>query len=100
MPAEFLNMASIWIFAGAAANSLNSSHHTCLYWKNACAILEASSPFGLSFECFTHYQDRKRIVIGALHITPYLNDHSAYDAYSSLIAAIEICDDVQTRYMC
>jgi len=58
--------------------------------KDAHAILEASSPFspfGLSLECFTHYRDQKQFSIGPFQITPYLNDHSAYDAYSLLIEA-------------
>ena len=58
--------------------------------KDAHAILEASSPFspfGLSLECFTHYQDRNQFKVGPFQITPYLNDHSAYDAYALLIEA-------------
>jgi ribonuclease J len=58
--------------------------------KDAHAILEASSyfsPFGLSLECFTHYKHRNQFTIGPFQIMPYLNDHSAYDAYSLLIEA-------------
>ena len=58
--------------------------------KDAHAILEASSsfsPFGLSLECFTHYKHRNQFTVGPFQITPYLNDHSAYDAYSLLIKA-------------
>ena len=58
--------------------------------KDAHAILEASSPFspfGLSLKYFTHYKHRNQFAVGPFQITPYLNDHSAYDAYSLLIEA-------------
>jgi len=58
--------------------------------KDAHAILEASSPFspfGISLDCVTHYQNRNLFAIGPFKITPYLNDHSAYDAYSLLVEA-------------
>jgi len=58
--------------------------------KDAHAILEASSPFspfGISLDCVTHYKNRNQFIVGPFHITPYLNDHSAYDAYSLLIEA-------------
>jgi ribonuclease J len=58
--------------------------------KDAHAILEASSPFspfGISLECVTHYKNRIKFIIGPFQITPFLNDHSAYDAYSLLIEA-------------
>mgnify|MGYP003634005474 FL=1 len=58
--------------------------------KDAHAILEASSPFspfGVSLDCVTHYKNGNEFIIGPFKITPYLNDHSAYDAYSLLIEA-------------
>lgn len=58
--------------------------------KDAHAILEASaafSPSGLKIEKVVHYCHRKSFTIGPFKITPYLNDHSAYDAYSLLIEA-------------
>ncbi len=58
--------------------------------KAAHAILEASayfSPFGLTLESVTHYHHLRKFNIGPFKITSYLNDHSAYDAYSLLIEA-------------
>lgn len=43
--------------------------------------------FGADFEIVKHYQHRKPFEIGPFHITPYLADHSAFDAYSFLIEA-------------
>jgi len=53
-------------------------------------ILKASlnfSPSGVSFENTIHLRDRERINIGPFAITPYLVDHSAYDAYAILVSA-------------
>jgi len=58
--------------------------------KDAHAILEASAPFspsGLSLDCVSHYRDRIKFELGPFKITPFLNDHSAFDAYSLLIEA-------------
>ena len=58
--------------------------------KDAHAILEASaafSPSGLHIEHVVHYRHKEPFQIGIFKITPYLNDHSAYDAYSLLIEA-------------
>ncbi len=58
--------------------------------KDAHSILEASSPFspsGLTLERVTHYHHQHQLTIGPFKITAYLNDHSAYDAYSLLIEA-------------
>lgn len=45
------------------------------------------TPSGATFSRLTCIEDRKPLVVGPFTITPYLNDHSAYDAYSFLIAA-------------
>ncbi|MCH7500123.1 MAG: MBL fold metallo-hydrolase [Nitrospinae bacterium] len=53
-------------------------------------ILKASlyfSPSGVSFENIIHLRDRELINIGPFEITPYLVDHSAYDAYAILVSA-------------
>lgn len=58
--------------------------------KAAKAIVKASSPFTRQPEMeFTggDLVDRQTFQIGEFHITPYLVDHSAYDAYSLLIEA-------------
>lgn len=58
--------------------------------KEAHAILEASAPFapsGLYLNCVTHYRDRVPFDIGPFRITPFLNDHSAFDAYSLAVKA-------------
>ena len=58
--------------------------------KAAYAMLEASSPFspfGLTLEIVRHYENQTQFTIGPFKITPFLNDHSAYDAYSLLIEA-------------
>ena len=58
--------------------------------KDAHAILEASaafSPSGVLIENVEHYSHKVPFTIGPFNITPYLNDHSAYDAYSLLIEA-------------
>lgn len=51
-------------------------------------ILKASTyftPSGASFRNTVYLNDRKPIRIGPFEITPFLVDHSAYDAYSLLI---------------
>jgi ribonuclease J len=53
-------------------------------------ILKASIPFtptGLAFGNVRHLEPGKPLLVGPFAITPYLNDHSAYDAYSLLICA-------------
>ena len=45
------------------------------------------TPSGCKFENVIHLQDRKPIELGPFTITPYLMDHSAYDAYAVLIEA-------------
>jgi len=53
-------------------------------------ILKAAmlfTPAGVEFKNVLHLKSGKPLSIGPFTITPYLNDHSAYDAYSLLIAA-------------
>lgn len=61
-----------------------------LIGKAAEAILSAAvlfSPAGLKLKNVTHLADRKPIVLGPFTITPFLVDHSAYDAYAVLVEA-------------
>lgn len=58
--------------------------------KEAHAILEASAPFspsGLHLDHVTHYRDKSPFDIGRFRITPFLMDHSAFDAYALLVEA-------------
>jgi ribonuclease J len=48
---------------------------------------KAFTPSGVVFENTIPLVDRSTITIGPFEITPYLVDHSAYDAYSVLIVA-------------
>ena len=53
-------------------------------------ILKAAmlfTPMGVEFKNVLHLKSGKPLSIGPFTITPYLNDHSAYDAYSLLISA-------------
>ena len=45
------------------------------------------SPTGLGLNCATHLEDRQPIQLGPFAITPFLVDHSAYDAYAILVQA-------------
>jgi len=45
------------------------------------------TPSGGMFENVIHLEDRKETELGPFRITPYLMDHSAYDAYAILIEA-------------
>ncbi len=59
-----------------------------LIGEAAQRILQAASQFfpsKLTFQKVRHLQDRKPIEIGFFKITPFLVDHSAYDAYSLLV---------------
>ena len=52
-------------------------------------ILKAATlftPTGMKFKDVLHLEPGKALSIGPFTITPYLNDHSAYDAYSLLIS--------------
>jgi len=53
-------------------------------------ILKAAADFtpsGGTFDNVIHLEDRKPIDLGPFRITPYLMDHSAYDAYAVLVEA-------------
>lgn len=53
-------------------------------------ILKAATlftPSGVSFKNVAHLESARPLSVGPFTITPYLNDHSAYDAYSLLITA-------------
>ncbi|HUT56903.1 MAG TPA: MBL fold metallo-hydrolase [Phycisphaerae bacterium] len=53
-------------------------------------ILNAASVFvpgEVRFDNVVHLQDRTRIALGPFTITPFLMDHSAYDAYAILVEA-------------
>lgn len=56
--------------------------------SDAEKILRAAIPFGsfgMRFQNVTHYQHRRPFEVGPFQITPFLNDHSAFDAYSFLV---------------
>ena len=58
--------------------------------REAHLILEAAAPFtpsDLQMECVTHYQDHTPFDVGPFRITPFLIDHSAFDAYALSIEA-------------
>jgi ribonuclease J len=53
-------------------------------------ILQAASlftPSGVAFQRVRHLEHRIPLSVGPFTLTPFLNDHSAYDAYSLLIEA-------------
>ncbi len=53
-------------------------------------ILKAASvftPAGVTFQQVRHLEHRVPLSVGPFTLTPFLNDHSAYDAYSLLIEA-------------
>jgi len=57
---------------------------------SACRMLKVAdqfTPSGLNLENTIALEDRKAISVEPFQITPYLVDHSAYDAYSMLIEA-------------
>lgn len=61
-----------------------------LIGKAAEAILAAAdvfSPAGLCLKNVLHLEDNSPITLGPFTITPYLVDHSAYDAYAILVEA-------------
>ena len=61
-----------------------------LIGKAAEGILAAAgifTPAGLRMDRVIHLEDRKPIVLGPFTITPYLVDHSAYDAYAIQVEA-------------
>jgi ribonuclease J len=63
---------------------------TFLIGEAASAILDAASlfsPGGLKLKKVRHLADRTPLVLGPFTITPFLVDHSAYDAYAVLVEA-------------
>jgi len=66
--------SSIHIFIGSAAEKILRA-----------AILFGS--FGVSYRNVTHYEHRVFFEVGPFLITPFLNDHSAFDVYSFLVEA-------------
>lgn len=61
-----------------------------LIGKAAARILAAAevfSPSGITLPNVTALEDRKPIILGPFTITPFLVDHSAYDAYAILVEA-------------
>jgi|SRR5271155_5480273 len=55
---------------------------------DADRLLRASAPFsthGVRFAKVVHYRHREPFDLGPFRITPFLNDHSAFDAYSLLV---------------
>ena len=62
-----------------------------LIGKAAQSILAAADLFtpgtAITFENVLHLEDRKAITIGPFTITPFLVDHSAYDAYAIMVEA-------------
>ncbi len=58
--------------------------------EKADAILKATGNYVPNATCFknaTHYEAWKPMDVGPFRITPYITDHSAFDAYSFLIEA-------------
>lgn len=56
----------------------------------AASVLRAASffsPAGVNLEAAGFFRDRESLCIGPFVVTSYLNDHSAFDAYSLLIEA-------------
>jgi hypothetical protein len=58
--------------------------------SDAEKILRAAIPFGsfgVAFRNVTHYKHRVPFEVGPFRITPFLNNHSTFDAYSFLVEA-------------
>lgn len=58
--------------------------------REAAALLDAAvffSPISSRVSATDHLEHRRPFELGGFTITPYLNDHSAFDAYSLLIEA-------------
>lgn len=58
--------------------------------RGAAAILEAAgifTPSGLTLPNVAHLADRIPLTLGPFTVTPYLVDHSAFDAYAVLVEA-------------
>lgn len=72
----FAAHSSIPVYIGAEAHNL---------LRSALAF----TPFGIDFPNAVHYRNSEPFQIGPFRITPYLVDHSAYDAYALLVEADE-----------
>ncbi len=60
--------------------------------REAASLLDAAaffSPISSRIRAAGHLEHRRPFVLGGFRITPFLNDHSAFDAYSLLIEADE-----------
>jgi len=58
--------------------------------RGAQSLLDAAAPFAPNSalpQAIMPYDDRKPFTVGPFTITPYLMDHSAYDAYALLVEA-------------
>ena len=55
--------------------------------RAASAFVPRSIPEGINIPGLPDLEDRKTIRVGPFSITPYLVDHSAYDAYALLVEA-------------
>lgn len=58
--------------------------------RKTLSIMRAAAPFvpgGFAPERATVYEDRKAFEVGPFRVTPYLTDHSGFDAYSLLVEA-------------
>jgi ribonuclease J len=55
--------------------------------ENILAAADVFSPAGVRLKNVTHLVDRRQITLGPFTITPFLVDHSGYDAYAILIQA-------------
>jgi len=58
--------------------------------EDAARILREAaffSPFGIDIQPRGFLRDRQPLVLGPFKVTPYLMDHSAYDAYALLVEA-------------
>jgi ribonuclease J len=53
--------------------------------KSILAVANLFTPSGNAFQNVRYLEDRTPITLGPFTITPYLVDHSAYDAYSVLV---------------
>ena len=71
--ANYINK-KIPIYIGKAANELIN-------------ISEIFTPSCVKIDNPVYYNHKQKFTIGDIHITPFLNDHSAFDAYSFLIEA-------------
>jgi ribonuclease J len=55
--------------------------------QSILAVANLFTPSGIAFQNVRYLEDRTPITLGPFTITPYLVDHSAYDAYAVLVEA-------------